>query len=258
MKKKKASKKKKVPKKKILDSYKKVGSKFVSPLNQLTNMIGVSFYRRALPELIWWDVLVDEVSLRFSTTLVETIASFLAEIKPPLPIWGGFISEYANLSDETFEDLKKHLYEHNLLVPMLHALDNFFRLYPKCPLVRFLDTHPPEGIDIAYLAKFEKRLEELEYKRSRAAIIMQSHVIYAGFVSGKLNVVKGTSLGDLNELSNYPDTEESKMVGASVCSAVNSCVYNLSPEFKNGTWAVYFWEKSYEFRPLKWEHLNYE
>lgn len=226
-------------------------------MNQL-NMVGVSYYKRGLPELIWWDILVDEISLKFSTTLLETMVSFLKEIKPPLLIWGGFISEYIKLSDKNIEALKKHLHRRNLLEPMQNALNDFFRLYPKCPLVRFLDTLPAQRIDIAYLAKFEKRLKELEYKRSKSAVIMQSHAVYAGLVSGKLQVHKDAHLGNLNELKNYPDTDESKKVGASVCAAVNIFIDALVPDFKKDSWALYFWERSYELRPLNLNHLRHE
>lgn len=242
-------------KKKVLDSYKQVGSKFIAPMNQF-NMSPVSFYRRALPELIWWDVIADQVSLRFSITLSEAIGSFFKERKPSLPIWGAFISEYKGLTEEIFDDLKTHLDNEGLLKPTQDALDNFFRLYPKCPLIPLLDAPPSQGIDIAYLGRFEKRLEELEYKRSKAAVMMQSHAIYTGFVTGKLKVFKGIRLGNLNELKDYPNTEESKAVGGSVCAAINAFTHNLTPEFKKGTWAVYFWERSYEFRPLKWDHFS--
>ncbi len=250
--------KKKASNKKALSGYKKVGSKFIAPMNQLLNMTGVSFYRRALPELIWWDVLNDQTTPEFACDVSRSIGEFFKENYSVAKVWGAFISDYDKLTDSVIENLKKFLHKKGLLEPLQESLDDFFRLYPKCPLKIILDKLPSEGIDISYLDRFEKRLQELEYKRSRAAILMQAHAVYIGFTCGKLHVFKDFKLGKLSALNDYPNTEESKEVGASICSTLNFLIYNMVPEFKDGTWAVDFWKRNYEFRPLRWEHLVYE
>jgi len=51
----------KTAQKKPLQDYKKVGTKFIPPFSHKIGPIkGISYGRQALPELIWWDVVIDK------------------------------------------------------------------------------------------------------------------------------------------------------------------------------------------------------
>jgi len=170
--------------------------------------------------------------------------------------WWSFISDYYQLNDSDFDDLKKLLHEHRMLLSLQDALSDFLELYPKCPLVGFLDSRPSGAIDIAYLSQFEKRMAEAEDKRSRAGVLIQSQVVYMGFVIGKLLVKEGLGLANFPEIEKYPDTELSLQVGASVCAAVNGFSWQMLPEFQDNNWLKYFWKRGFELRPIRMDHLT--
>jgi hypothetical protein len=241
---------------KVLDDYKKVGTKFIPPFSHKIGPIkGISYGRQALPELIWWDVVIDKKSHKFAADLAATIATHFKE-RNKTQTWWSFISDYYQLNESDFDDLKKSLREHRMLSSLQDALSDFLELYPECPLVGLLDSRPSGAIDIAYLSRFEKRMAEAEDKRSRAGILIQSQVVYMGFVIGKLFVKKGLSLANFPEIEKYPDTKLSLQVGASVCAAVNGFSGQMLPEYRDNNWLKYFWKQSFGLRPIRMGHLT--
>lgn len=240
----------------ILSDYKKVGSKFIPPFgHKLGPIQGFSYARQTLPELIWWDVIIDKTSHKFAADLAAAIATHFKN-RNQTCTWWGFTSDYSQLSHAQWDDLKKTLSEQRMLPPLQGALKDFLELYPACPLIKFLDYRLAGSIDIAYLSRFEKRLAEAEDKRSRPAVLIQSQVVYMGFVIGKLDVKEGLSLAEFPEIEKYPDTELSLQVGASVCAAVNVFAGQMLADYSQDEWAQYFWNRSYEFRPVKMDHLT--
>lgn len=240
----------------VLEGYKKVGSKFIPPfMHRLGPINSISYARQTLPELIWWDVLIDKISHKFTAELAVAIATHFKE-RNQTHKWWSFISDYSLLNDTEWDDLKRTINKKSMLLPLQDALKCFLDLYPECPLNKFLDSHPSGSIDIAYLSRFENRFAGAENKRSRAGVLLQGQVVYMGFVIGKLHVKEGLGLANLPEIQKYPDTELSLQVGASVCAAVNGFSGRMLPDYSKNAWVQYFWNRSYDFRPTKMDHLT--
>jgi hypothetical protein len=239
----------------VLTGYKRNGHKFIPPfIHKLGPIKGISYSRQTLPELIWWDVVIDKTSHKYAANLAATIATHFKG-RSMTNTWWGFTSDYSKLNDADWEDLKHTLNEHHMLSPLQEALHDFLELYPACQLVKYLDHRPAGAIDVAYLSRFEKRLAEAENKRSRPAVLIQSQIVYMGFIIGKLVVKKGLSLSKFPEIEKYPKTELSLQVGASVCALVNGIAGQMLPDYSQDEWAQYFWNRSYEIRPIKMDHL---
>ncbi|HEV2196617.1 MAG TPA: hypothetical protein VGR55_13615 [Candidatus Acidoferrum sp.] len=242
--------------KKVLDGYKKVGTTFVPPLAHNTGPWDfVSWSIQTMPELIWWDVLIDRVSPRFAARVAEGIATYF-KTKDKHKCWWAFTSDYAGISPDDMQGLKEHLRGENLLAQLIEGLIDFANLYPECPISRLLDQPPTGIVDISYLQHFEDRMKELEDKRSRSGVLVQAQAIYMGFVLGKLHVRKGLALADFPEVEKYPATELSKQVGASICAAVNGLAGTMLPKYTEDAWVQYFWQRSLDLRPLDFGHLE--
>ena len=80
--------------------------------------------------------------------------------------------------------------------------------------------------------------------------------IYMGFILGKLHVQRGMALADFPEVENYPHTERSKQVGASICATVNMLAGTMLPKYPEDRWVQYFWQRNLERRPLNFSHLE--
>jgi hypothetical protein len=249
-------KKKSAQPKKVLGDYKKQGSTFIPPMtHQLGKMKEASYARQTLPELIWWDVLADQVSAQFAIDVAGEIGKHLKDRKEK-QCWWAFASDFKKLSDDDFNKLKDDLEAKRMLKPLQRGLDSFLHLYPECPLWRFMPARPGGAVDLKYLDRFEDRFEELRDKRSRNGVLMQAQAVYLGFVLGRLKVFKGLALADFPEVSKYPDTQRSLEVGASICAAVNLAAAQMLPEYADDEWVLYFWQRSFDLRPFKFDHLE--
>ncbi len=240
----------------VLGGYRKIGATFVPPM---VHRVGpwdyTSWSSQTMPELIWWDVLIDRVSHRFATKVAEEIAKHFKN-RDEHKCWWAFISDYAHLGTDDMDGLKEHLKRANVLAQLTESLVEFINLYPACPITRFL-RQPPTGIvDVGYLQRFEDRMRELEDKRSRSGVLVQAQPIYMGFVLGKPFVKKGLALAEFPEVEKYPATELSKQVGASICAAVNMLAGTMLPQFPEDAWVQYFWQRSIELRPLDFSPLE--
>lgn len=252
-------KKKQQPKpanRRVLDGYRKIGTTFVPPmLHRVGPWDYISWSSQTMPELIWWDVLIDRVSHRFAVKVAEEIARHF-KTRENRKCWWAFISDYAPLGTEDMNGLKEHLRRANVLADLIEALVDFLNLYPACPISRFLDQAPTGIVDAGYLEHFESRTKDLEDKRSRSGVLVQAQAIYMGFVLGKLHVKKGLALADFPEVEKYPGTELSKQVGASICATVNVLAGTMLPKYSEDAWVQYFWQRSLDLRPLDFAHLE--
>jgi hypothetical protein len=243
-------------KKAVLDGYKKVGSVFIPPIvHRIGSLDYVSWASHTLPELIWWDVLIDRVSNRFAAKVGEEIGKYFKGARGDRR-WWAFISDYSHLGADDINRLKEHLSNARVLDEFLEGLVDFLNLYPECPISKLLATRPTGIVDTSYLSRFESRMNGLEIKRSRNAVLVQAQAVYMAFVSGKFRVARGMALADFPEVERYPTTERSKQVGAAVCATVNMFVGTGLPKYQDDAWVQYFWQRSLELRPLNFAQLE--
>jgi hypothetical protein len=241
---------------KVLDSYRKVGSKFIPPLLDMPLRPDyVSWSSHTMPELIWWDVLADKSSHRFAPKVAEEIAAYFKG-RDNRDRWWAFVSDYSQHTDEDMDGLRHHLSGKGVLRQLTEDLADFLDLYPTCPISRFCYRKPTGIVDVAYLARFEERMRELEDKRSRNAVLMQAQALYLGFILGKLFVKRGLALADFPEVQNYPNSEKSLKVGAAVCASVNMVAGKMLPKYPDDSWVQYFWKRSLDLRPLDFRQLE--
>jgi hypothetical protein len=243
-------------KKPVLQDYKKIGSTFVPPLIHRVGPVDyISWASQTLPELIWWDVLADRISYRFAARVAEEIAKYFKP-RDNRDSWWAFISDYSRLGPDDVGRLRDHLSHSDILVALMEALSDFLDLYPNCPLARLSDQLPTGIIDISYLERFENRMRTLQHKRSRKAVLVQAQPIYMGFILGRLHVARGLALANFPQVQDYPKTELSKKVGASICAALNGFAGRMLPKYADDVWVHYFWQRSLELRPLDFTGLE--
>ena len=146
-----------------------------------------------MPELVWWDVLIDRASNRFAASVAEEIGKYF-KVADKRRCWWAFISDYTQLGADDMHGLKEHMRRANILAQLVDSLVDFLDLYPECPISRFLDQPPAGIVDVSYLQHFENRIQVLEDKRSRSGVLVQAQAVYMGFVLGKLHVKRGLAL----------------------------------------------------------------
>ena len=245
---------KQATKNQVLSDHRKVGKKFVPPMLQISNVESVSFASQAIPEFLWLATLNRsygwqqgaELSLSLAFKACESTGINLEEFRKqdgesPKELFATS-SAYITLAQEQKLDIVKRLkasFEWELFV---EALSPIVSLYPQFPLGFIFEE--------AVILSNEKDVENLKSiisplyeKNSKEAVSMYANAIYITFATNKLKAVRGTGFENFPEIQNYPDTEESKMIAASVRASILSI---LGMSKTPPDWANYFWNRGLE------------
>ncbi|MBP7861713.1 hypothetical protein KA183_08520 [bacterium] len=236
---------------KVLEGYTKNGSKFsLFPGNTITP---VSYVESGIPELIWLALLQKEVGLKRAVEIVEKIASeFGSETDQEKPLLF-LVTQLGNLNSEKQEKINQKLKSCDMLSDVEKSLSIFASIYEEFPL-RWLTKPPSAEGDHAWLQEFKSLLAELQDKTSVLAVQMIALGVFGCVTSGALKVPDGM-LGDLNEIINYPNTEESLSLAARLRALLIGVIgqYSVSPASKD--WASYFWKRGFELEPIDYQNL---
>jgi len=209
-------------------------------------MSEASWKERTLPELLWIGLLFHycgvQEGVELSLAVAEEAEKFRKEGEATC---FAFSSPYGSLSSDEKSEILERLHDAGKQSKLAEALSPLARLYPEFPL-SFLcepksDIADQEEYDREFMRSF---IDPLYRKRDRLPVLMQAQVVYIMGSLGRLVVQKGSALGNLNSLSDYPDTEESKVVGATVCATCNSFI-GLGAESAAFDWPKYFWERNF-------------
>ena len=100
-------------------------------------------------------------------------------------------------------------------------------------------------------------LASMYNRRGRPAILVQAKAVHIAFVAEML-FIKSEMAKDfnLNSLVRYPETEESRKVGAVVCVTCSGLFMHDQEKFGTN-WANYFWNRGLELESCEYE-LPYE
>lgn len=243
-------------KNKVLGDHKKVGKKLLPPLlHGLGNISPTHYDRDTLPELVWLALIENMHGLQIAAGIAGKIGQYVQDSKSNCRFID--LSEMHDVTESEWNNLRAYLETHRSLGIFLSAIQDFVVLYPECPLISLFEKPPTTLINSNFLDSFEKLFKELTYKRGRQAVLMQANAIYLLGCQGKLFMAPGMSLGNFEELKNYPNTDESKKVGASVCSA-SGMLLNMksTDETSKWSWPDYFWKRNLDLKPITFHHIK--
>ncbi len=247
-------------KKKILQGYKKTGSKFVSPMNSLPNMKSMSYVDFILPELIWIGLINDNLGYIKGARLLEIVFITINEII------GNEVTEEKihNTDNGTYEnfayissfkkldtDQKKQLQSSFAEKDVLKQLQNYL-----APLVLLYDDFPMNFIGSPNeIIEEEDLIERISIsvgkhrdKYDTPGIILHGSALLSSLVTQKICLPRDMDLPDFNAVVFAPDSDEAKRAAGFMRANVLGEFGML--EIKD-QWAKYFWKRSYDLRPCK-------
>jgi len=211
-----------------------------------------------MPELIWLGLILDKYHLRLGIDLGLSVAATARDLSQDNDVFCfAFTSSFDALSSAECDNVREELKRKNDLTRIQSALAPLVSFYPECPLNFLFDesdlirSTPDDS-----LSSFKIFMASLYDKRSRLPVLMQAQAVYIFGTSGRLHIKEGSNLQNIEELKNYPDTEESLAVGASICATCNMLV-GQSLEAYSSVWSKYFWRRGFELDECEYE-LPYE
>jgi hypothetical protein len=231
-----------------LSDHKQVGKRFIPPMIEATGGVeGVSWIEQLLPELLWLGLL-NETHVTEGPSLAVSLIKAAKEATGESPRdWFATTSSYLRLTQEQKQAVVTSLTETEDLDRIRAALAVLVAFYPECPLAFLFDSQSPEKHGI-YIEDFKRILVSLMDRWDRPATLTQASMVYLGFVSDMLKVQEGMALANFPEVWNYPISEESMRVAASVRGTV-SVMFGMEFGSKASPWSTYFWNRGFELQP---------
>lgn len=167
--------------------------------------------------------------------------------------WFAPISSFIVLTDEQKNDVIKLLKLSNELRELKQALIPLISFYPTCPLAFLFEGKVPNFENSKEnLEQFKLLLSGLFNRWEKRATLVQASAIYIAFATDLLQVAKGSALANFPAVAEFPNTEESRGVSASVRAAVNQF---FGTHFYDSltTWPSYFWNRGLELEPCDYQ-----
>lgn len=241
---------------KVLADHKRVGKKFIPPLLQLSGEFrDAPWLDRPLPELIWIGLLHDRLGFERGSDCASALA------RTAQTVAGGKLIYASVTALETLDPLRwrravRLLDELELTGTLRDALEDLVVLYPECAL-RSLWVNSPDSTGNGHLERFKAFLEPLFYRHDRPATLIAGTAMRLAIESGRLHVAPHISLPNWKALRGYPDSEESKRVGAS-CRSAMGMLFNGPNDDNAPVWPTYFWNRGLELEPCSHPDLGDE
>ena len=100
------------------------------------------------------------------------------------------------------------------------------------------------------MGRFKITLGEILDKTSFESSIVMANVVNVLLQKNRFFIAQDNELPSLNEILNYPNTEDSKRIAAFLRSLISMC-FNENGYKRGNTWVKYFWNQSYKIEPYK-------
>lgn len=250
-------------KKQVLSDHKRVGKRFIPPLLQVAPFHDLSWVNCTLPELLWLGLLNNRYGLKRGSDLGLSLAKAAAEANVhSIGRWYAPTSAYSLLTEQQKIAVLDALKSTGDLAPLKSALASLVVLYPECPFVFLFEAELPIIADNQQvLTEFKTFLTTFFNKYDPPGTLAQANAIYIAFVTGILKVVEGVSLSNFPAVADYPQTDESRQVGASVHASISAFFSFFLEENsyeKHTPWSRYFWNRGLELEPCAFEGADAE
>ncbi|MEG3164721.1 hypothetical protein U1701_08965 [Sphingomonas sp. PB2P19] len=223
-------------------------SKLVTPFNEAFGpMREVSWINTMIPELLWIALLQDAWGPRHG---IEIITAFTRDVRASdasrdRTIWAS-AGKFAGLPEGTLASIVKgRPYREDLCRPLapLHAH------YPDHPL-RELVAGDGSTLSID-LGELKALVSELFDRGSVVATMTQATATWLAFDSDRLKVNEGLALADFPRIEDYPSTEQSIRIAASIRATMNQMFGDVDAMASGSDWPVAFWNRGLELEPCE-------
>lgn len=236
-----------VKKDSVLQDHKKVGKKLIPPIiAQIGPFHEFSWKNQIIPEIIWTALLNKIHNYRegaeLSVCLTKNVSDVLGK---DIKDWFVKIESYSKLSIKEKEILLSNLNkEKEIFHKIKEALRPLIHFYPECPFEFLFEKNEISSKDEkGDLELLKNVIDELLDKTSIPATFAQANILYVGFCMGKLYVNRNISLAEFPKIQDYPATEISRRIAASIRSSMG---HLFVEDDEPSEWAKYFWRRGME------------
>ena len=226
----------------ILDDHRWQRTTLVPPMVDAVgeSLKPVKWSQEQMPEFLWIALLYRELGGRQAVGIIKKCSEEAEEISED----NGFLvsSDYLSLSDDELEAIKENLSE-RVIDDLSTALGPINAHYPSFPQRKLCDEIPdPHDSHLEHLADI---VHDMSDRTSELATHVQGIYIGSLMATGQLVISEDQELTEINDVFQYPETEQSRKMGSIVRAATKANTASKIDE-ENDTWVKDFWKRGYE------------
>jgi hypothetical protein len=235
----------------VLGDHKRVKSKLITPFNDLLGpTLDVSWINTMIPELLWMALLHDAYG---DHRAVEVVTSFTRALRAHTQKFSGEVfaaaGKFSDLPEGALQAIMAGL-DTSCADAVRTALAPLVAWYPAHPLNEMYGNSKPEP-ELAMLQDLRRVVGGMYDRSERATIMVQATAIWLAFDSGRLKVAADLSLASFPEIQDYPTTELSQRIGASIRASLNQMFGEGQMMASDGRWPIAFWNRGLQLEPCE-------
>ena len=225
-------------KRRVLRGYRQEGKRFIPPFLQHMSLTETKWMNDRVPELVWVALLIQVFGVKEGTAVAVSIAKAAAGCDQTAKRAFAATSDYADLSDDQGQCIRAALSAEGTLEKARQGLAALIHHYTEFPLAFIADPDRlSEGHPCSTLDDLREAIDNIRDRQGHAGIFAQATVVYIFFINGQLQVSPGSGLANFPAIEEYPMTDESQRVAASVRSAVTGLLTRDIPsDWRNSFW----------------------
>jgi hypothetical protein len=233
----------------VLGDHKRVKSKLVTPFNDaFGSMREVSWINMMIPELLWIALVQKSWGPRRG---VEIITAFTRDVRASdstrdRTIWAA-AGKFAALPGGVLTGIVEgRPYRDDLCAPLapLHAH------YPEHPMHELVSADTETSWSQG-LGTLKKVVDELFDRASTSATMVQATATWLAFDAERLKVSPGLALADFPRIEDYPKTDQSQRIAASIRATLNQMFGEFDLMASGTSWPIAFWNRGLELEPCE-------
>ena len=222
----------------VLRGYRQVGKRFIPPMLQHMSLTESSWMDDRVPELVWIGLLIRVFGVKEGTAVAASVAKAAAKCDQTAKRAFASVSDYVELSDEHKRCVRSVLNDEGMLAKARQGLAALIYNYPDFPLGFLVETaKASEDVSGSALDDLKGAIDDIRDREGHAGIFVQATVVYIFFINDRLKVAPHMGLANLPAIEEYPMTDESKRVAASVRSAVTGLLtWDIPSDWRKSFW----------------------
>lgn len=235
----------------VLGDHKRVRSRLITPFNALLGPTNdVSWVNTMIPELLWIALLHYAVG---DHRAVEIVTAFSRDVRATSPergrtIWAA-AGKFAELPSAVLGPALNKA-EGTYAAELRAALEPLAASYPDHPL-SIASGWPAVSARPPALAHLKAVVEGMFDRSSRSSIMVQATALWLAFDADRLKVAANLSLAQFPKIEEYPTTELSQRIGASIRASLNQMFGSQDLMASSGAWPIAFWNRGLALEPCE-------
>jgi hypothetical protein len=230
----------------VLGDHRRVGKRFIPPfVATLGRLNPVTWIDTLLAEVLWLGMLNNDHGHRRGIQLAAALAKAVDRAMAPHTKVFALASAYSSIPCERWTEIIR-LVRTDSFGELQRSLRPLVTLYPQSAFRGLWGGDPPQPFE-SDIRIMRTQVGTMVNRGGRPAMLAQANAVYIAGITEKLIFNQGSMLSNLEAITQYPDTDDSRMVGSAVRATILMLGRHTDEDERASTeWTRYFWQRGIE------------